>query len=702
MNNNYIPTKWVGGKTVATADVMNNIEKGISDMHIRTKAISDTSESIIQSQSTLSEQFKNLIINAGNSNAEVVLSRGDNNYLPDRLNKFDEQFNTNEKKIKNITYLISDFPRLNVENEDSPRIQRAIDFVSENGGGTIKFSHNIEYILKSQIKLKPYVLLKGGDFITNRDYTKNVTLKCYYGKNDIYSHQILMDLSSAISGFTFYYPEQVDSTSSSPVEYGFTISADTTKEYNIDNIYIENIMLLNSYNGINLDKAGRFNITNLYGQPFKTGLFIDRVKDVARIKHVHFWSFYAGTSSTLYKWIKENGRAFDINRIDQISAFDMFCYGYNDGFYFGNVGNGGCWGTFTSCCADVCNRPIHVDKINFVEFLGGTFTTANLYKPNFTTSGSIGGTVKFIGQEWYGGNAISCVLSSADGTVIFNGNSFRDTDNSIKAFDIINESTCNVIINGCKTELKRITGGETTIIDGFKLLSSDVDVTPIGVMDISNWKKISSVGGLSKIDNGISFQTTTSNCVYDYNLPVGDFRQNFVNIEFEYQDSEYVDHRCVVRVCRDDGGHELVRLIGSTNYGTKDKVKFKFPLWIGEFTGNLVLRFEFSTYDVSKNLNVNITNLKFYKTSPNNITNSQLQYIHKNRPTTATARLSTPISVNENNRTILYNGKTPDNGNWLKGDILVNNNPTEGGYEKLICTESGNPGIWKGVGLIQS
>lgn len=33
MNNNYIPTQWIGGKTVATADVMNNIEKGISSAY---------------------------------------------------------------------------------------------------------------------------------------------------------------------------------------------------------------------------------------------------------------------------------------------------------------------------------------------------------------------------------------------------------------------------------------------------------------------------------------------------------------------------------------------------------------------------------------------------------------------------------------------------------------------------------------------
>ena len=33
MSKKYTPTNWVANKTVATADVMNNIEKGIEDAH---------------------------------------------------------------------------------------------------------------------------------------------------------------------------------------------------------------------------------------------------------------------------------------------------------------------------------------------------------------------------------------------------------------------------------------------------------------------------------------------------------------------------------------------------------------------------------------------------------------------------------------------------------------------------------------------
>lgn len=39
MSNNYTPTKWLGGKTIGTAQVMNNIENGILSAHNRLDTI---------------------------------------------------------------------------------------------------------------------------------------------------------------------------------------------------------------------------------------------------------------------------------------------------------------------------------------------------------------------------------------------------------------------------------------------------------------------------------------------------------------------------------------------------------------------------------------------------------------------------------------------------------------------------------------
>ena len=65
-------------------DVRSSIHDGID-------AINKEVEGTTEKQNKLGEQFKNLVINEVNSNAEVVASRGSHDWLPDRLDNFDSQ-----------------------------------------------------------------------------------------------------------------------------------------------------------------------------------------------------------------------------------------------------------------------------------------------------------------------------------------------------------------------------------------------------------------------------------------------------------------------------------------------------------------------------------------------------------------------------------------------------------------------------------
>ena len=65
-------------------DVRSSIHDGID-------AINKEVEGTTEKQNKLGEQFKNLVINEGNSNAEVAASRGSHDWLPDRLDNFDSQ-----------------------------------------------------------------------------------------------------------------------------------------------------------------------------------------------------------------------------------------------------------------------------------------------------------------------------------------------------------------------------------------------------------------------------------------------------------------------------------------------------------------------------------------------------------------------------------------------------------------------------------
>ena len=584
----------------------------------------------------------------------------------DLNNKIDTTKDELVEKIHDISYLISDYPRLTGETDDAPRLQRAIDDVYSKGGGTIKLTSGTTYDLKSQVKMKPYITIKGTDNLQLEDLSKSVVLNCYYGKNDENNAQIILSRACSLQGLTFNYPEQVGKNSKSPIPYGYTISTDLeADEITInDNVNLKNLMLLNSYNGINLKYAGRFNLENIYGQPLKTGLYIDQVWDVARIKTVHFWTFVSIPNEKLYTWIHTNGRAFDIRRVDQLSAFDMFCYGYNEGFYFDEYVNGeekgGCWGTFVSCCADVCNKPIFINKVQQLNVVGGTFTTANITKPIITTGQNIateitengklyttGGKAKFTGVDFFGGSNVGVIISSVNGNIIFNGCDFnREANNKLRGMDLINEGDCEVILSGCHTNINRIAGGGNTIIDGVRLLDGNTNITGSDMTVNTKWIKYGTTSSITNITDGIQLKLTSSDNVYDFVIPTGDIRENFVVIEMDYQDMAPYDHSLYIKLCNDDGSKLFTKLIDATNTTQTTKVKLKFPVWIGKNNSPIVLRIEGMTYNSSNVLNVNITNAKMSTVDKNKLDNRQLDLIFNGRKLNiANDMISYPLMV---------------------------------------------------------
>jgi hypothetical protein len=50
---------------------------------------------------------------------------------------------------------------------------------------------------------------------------------------------------------------------------------------------------------------------------------------------------------------------------------------------------------------------------------------------------------------------------------------------------------------------------------------------------------------------------------------------------------------------------------------------------------------------------------------------------------------------------IEYNTAMPESGNYAKGDIVYNTEPTPGGFVGWICVQSGTPGTWKAFGRIE-
>lgn len=77
-------TQWFKFKKPEPFDTVN-----INDLNDSFDLIDEKLKETVDENKNLLTMFKNLIINAGNSNAEVAASRGDFDYLPNRLNNFD-------------------------------------------------------------------------------------------------------------------------------------------------------------------------------------------------------------------------------------------------------------------------------------------------------------------------------------------------------------------------------------------------------------------------------------------------------------------------------------------------------------------------------------------------------------------------------------------------------------------------------------
>jgi hypothetical protein len=178
-----------------------------------------------------------------------------------------------------------------------------------------------------------------------------------------------LNFNSCVRGISFQWPNQQPSFTS-PLQYPFAIGRASTTT-GATNATIENVELLNPYQGIDATYLGRHTIRNVIGQPLYIGIFVDSVGDVGRIENVHFapiWSEFSqdqfgNASPPIWKWQFENGTAYYFKRTDGQMVSNCFAYGYNVGvraqgfptFPFGP------WIQFESLSLDTCRTGVLIE-----------------------------------------------------------------------------------------------------------------------------------------------------------------------------------------------------------------------------------------------------------------------------------------------------------------------------------------------------
>jgi len=330
--------------------------------------------------------------------------------------------------------------------DNTAAFQAALNAVAEKGGTVSVPVGN--YLIKTHISVPARVTLEGIWRIPTA-WTQNQGSTLLAVEGEGYEDGpafITLHPNSTIKGLTVFYPNQKPEAIS---KYPWCV-----RGAGGDNMSIVDCLLVNPYLGVDFgtNPSGRHYIRNLYGQPLRKGIFIDKCFDVGRIENVHFWPFWNwADKSPIQKWMTDNGEAFIFGRTDWEYVFNTFSFGYGIGHRFIQTKDGACNGNFLGIGADATNIAILVEQCQppgllitngeFVSFFGGRATEVVVKKTN-------SGVVQFSNCSFWG-PASQIARIDGTGTVSFGNCNFCSWDVEKTGASAIETFGGNLIVNGC-------------------------------------------------------------------------------------------------------------------------------------------------------------------------------------------------------------------------------------------------------------
>lgn len=242
-------------------------------------------------------------------------------------------------------------------HDDTDAIQKALDHANKKNGGIV-FLPCGRYCIGGSLQIAPDVVLEGSfrspvshiqaeiypGPIAPQGPQRGTILLATGGKGKDQGHPfITMEKNSCLTGVCIYYPHQ--NHISSPVPYPWAIRMRGA------NCTVENVELLNPWQGINATGAHRHLIRNVVGQAIKTGIYVDDCEDCGRIENVHFVPIWC-QSQPIRELMFRESEAFVFGRSDQQYVLDSFALCYHICYRFIETKGGVCYGSFLGIGAD--------------------------------------------------------------------------------------------------------------------------------------------------------------------------------------------------------------------------------------------------------------------------------------------------------------------------------------------------------------
>ena len=271
-------------------------------------------------------------------------------------------------------------------HDDTAAIQLSIDTAATTGDRVILPAG--KYLVTDGLKVRAGVAIEGA--ANSPRYNSPLTGTVILAKvgRDNEDGPPLFELvdSTSVSGITVYYPDQ-KAKDIHPYSWTFNL-------INNDNT-VENVTLINSYNGIQVGNGTAWNvrhrIRSVYGCVLRRGIYVDGCSDVGRIENVHFhgqwwWSREVGgvpdnsdgTLGLVNQYLKDNLEAFTFGRTDWEYVINTFVFIAKTGYRFINTKKGAGSLQMVGIGADAVHTGILVEgSVSWLPLLitNGQFTS---------------------------------------------------------------------------------------------------------------------------------------------------------------------------------------------------------------------------------------------------------------------------------------------------------------------------------------
>ncbi len=332
--------------------------------------------------------------------------------------------------------------------DDTAVFQSTLDAAGDAGGGIV-FAPRGDYLIETHLVIRDFVTLEGV-FTAPTAWSQNhgTTLLAVEGEGTEEGEPfIMLGTNGTLKGITVYYPNQDDPENIRA--YPWCVAGSGR-----DNPTIIDCLLVNPYNAVDFGtrNSGRHYIRNLYGQPLRRGIFVDKCYDVGRIENVHFWPFWGQWGNEpLREWLTTEAEAFIFGRTDWQYVLNCFVFGYHIGYRFIDAGSGSCNGNFLGIGSDASGTAVQIDSCSPIGLLitNGEFVAMMGEDPVSVRVGeSCAGDVSFVNSAFWGPSE-QILNASGSGTVTFQACNFRDWDRGGSGKYALEATNGQLVVQAC-------------------------------------------------------------------------------------------------------------------------------------------------------------------------------------------------------------------------------------------------------------